>query len=78
MLFIKVETLLAEPPKLRAALFEMEFKFGESADDAILSGSAGRFVFDTLLLGGGGGLLHLPCDRVSGGPVRGTCCKFKN
>lgn len=60
MLFIRVETLLAEPPKLIAALFEMEFKLGDSADDAMLNGSAGRFVFDTLRLGGGGGLLHRP------------------
>lgn len=60
ILFIRVETLLAEPPKLIAALFEIEFKFGKSADGATLNGSAGKFVFDTLLLGGGGGLFDRP------------------
>lgn len=60
-----------------AAEFEMELKFGASADDATLNGSAGRFVFDTLRFGGGGGLLVRPWDRFSGGPVRGACCKMK-
>lgn len=60
ILFIRVETLLADPPKLMAAEFEMELRFGASADDATLNGSAGRFVFDTLRFGGGGGLLVRP------------------
>lgn len=76
ILFIRVETLLADPPKLMAAEFEMEFKLGASAADATLNGSAGRFVFDTLRFGGGGGLLVRPWDRCSGGPVRGACCKM--
>lgn len=54
---IKVETLLADPPKLVARQFEL--RFCDIAVGGVLNGSDGRFVFDMLfsLIGGGGGLL---------------------
>lgn len=77
-LFISAETLLADPPNVAAAVCDTELKFGDIAidDDAILNGSVDRFVFDMLRIGGGGGLLHRPCVRFSGGAVRGACCSF--
>lgn len=45
----KVDTLPAEPPKLFAVLFC-------DIPDGTLNGSVDKFVFDTLLIGGGGGL----------------------
>lgn len=76
-LFISVETLLADPPNVVAAVCDTELKFGDIAtdDDAILNGSVDRFVFDMLRIGGGGGLLQRACVRFSGGAVRGACCK---
>lgn len=76
LLFISVDTLLAEPPNVAAAVCDTELKFGDIAtdDDAILNGSVDRFVFDMLRIGGGGGLLQRPCVRFSGGAVRGACC----
>lgn len=79
LLFISVETLLADPPNEAAAVCDTEVKFGDIAidDDAILNGSVVRFVFDMLRIGGGGGLLVRPCVRFSGGAVRGACCLFE-
>lgn len=73
---MSVDTLLADPPNVVAAVCVTELKFGDIAtdDEAILSGSVDRFVFDMLRIGGGGGLLHRPCVRFSGGTVRGACC----
>lgn len=73
MLFNKVETFVADPPKFVAALLEAELKFGDIADAGTLNGSVDRFVFDMLLIGGGGGLLQRPWDRFSGGAIRGAC-----
>lgn len=74
---MSVDTLLADPPNVAAAVCDTEHKFGDIAidDDAILNGSVDRFVFDMLRIGGGGGLLQRPCVRFSGGAVRGACCE---
>lgn len=76
LLFISVETLLADPPNVAATVCDTELNVGDIAIDdvAILNGSVDRFVFDMLRIGGGGGLLQRPCDRFSGGAVRGACC----
>lgn len=77
LLFISVETLLADPPNVAAAVCDTELKFGDIAidDDAILNGSVDKFVFDMLRIGGGGGLLDRPCDRFSAGAVRACCLR---
>lgn len=69
--FISVDTLLADPPYVVAAVFETLFKFGDI--DGTLSGSVDRFEFDLLRIGWGGGLLQLGWIRFSGGAVRGAC-----
>lgn len=57
---MRVETLLADPPNVAAAVFATVLKFGDIADDGTLNGSVDRFVFDMLRIGGGGGLLQRP------------------
>lgn len=76
LLFISVDTLLADPPNVVATVCVTELRFGDIAidEDAILNGSVDKFVFDMLRIGGGGGLLQRPCVRFSDGAVRGACC----
>lgn len=52
-----------------SALFDTELRFGDIADGGTLNGSVDRFVFDMLLIGGGGGLFERPCCTA-----RGACC----
>lgn len=49
ILFINVETLLAEPPKLFAA-FDVKLKLLVAPDEGILNGSVVKLVFDMLLI----------------------------
>lgn len=60
VLFMSVDTLLADPPNVAAAVFATVLKFGDIAADGTLNGSVDRFVFDMLRIGGGGGLLQRP------------------